>query len=952
MRIKLSITLSAIAAVALSATAQAAVNVHPATARVAGEVERITVKDPTDVWSEATMVVAGQNVTVPRNVLADLPANRLTMQQVLANAPAGCLARGETGLAKADACNTGGAGAIATIEANRTPAGNVIAGDVFLQKGAEIISGTVSFIDFADGYFRINGIPGDAATGVMVRLNDPSARYSTQKGRGCAAGSENCSPDARYTGDPDNYTQTYSTGYPLCIPSTEPRTFTDTLDVNGNGNRAETLTSQAAANGTGDVLCPASNRTSLVAADSRRFAPLQLDDDVTVQGNFETVGGVRFLSAWSTMIGRALTTNGAAGQPDYMMLNEMSMDAAGFDLNRARSLFIGSTTAPTSDVVIWSLHRDTATNAAHEFPLATVRGCEAVKPGCQNVLGPNTFRVRFDVDFRANRKPDLSPCAHLRADPRFSSKNICPNGGTIAEQFAILSPLPREVQARTGLKMADLARAGGPVLKTIDVKGDDAPNGQYLFPMGVGLGGIEIPLAAEFNIDALGLPTIFDGLPWALDRRLSPNGCDGPCEATPQPMDPFPFSGRDPRTQAVLPTGAYSDPNYTHSQIADVRDRILSFILPSLSEFDGNHSIFGGLAANPAAAPIGQTPLLADGAADKVAPSMPTGLTAAGVASRQIDLDWTASTDNVGVTNYLVLRDGDPTPVAIVAGTSTTLADTGLTAGSTHSYRVQAIDAAGNTSEKSQSAEATASAPKVKLTRTSVTFDEQATGSTSAAQTITLENSGDATLTITSAAISGSDAGQFAEGANGCTGATVAVGSSCTMEVRFAPTSAGTKQARLAIRDNVPGSSHAVALHGAAAAAAPRAEAPAAAPAAPVAPAAPAAPPLRQPLGLQVTALSLPAAVSAKTTSPIRMAATVPAGAKVLEIRVFRLGAGDARTLIGTVVQPTPAAKRYRLRLTGPKLRHPVAGRYVLEVRAGSSRTDLGPAAMGRITVR
>src|SRR6059058_2641631 len=135
-------TRSVIAAVALcllAAPATHAAPVHPAIARLTGEIERITVEDPHDVWSAATVVVGGQNVTIPRNLLADLPANRLTMQQLLSAAPAGCAARGETGLAKADACNTSGTGAIATIEADRTPGGNVIAGDVFVQKAAEVI---------------------------------------------------------------------------------------------------------------------------------------------------------------------------------------------------------------------------------------------------------------------------------------------------------------------------------------------------------------------------------------------------------------------------------------------------------------------------------------------------------------------------------------------------------------------------------------------------------------------------------------------------------------------------------------------------------------------------------------------------------------------------------------------------------------------------------------------
>src|SRR5689334_17092129 len=92
-----------------------AATVRPAVARLAGEIERLTVKDPHDVWSEATMVVGGQNIIIPRNLLADLPANRLTMQQLLEQAPPGCVAHGETGLAKSDACNTSGTGGIATI---------------------------------------------------------------------------------------------------------------------------------------------------------------------------------------------------------------------------------------------------------------------------------------------------------------------------------------------------------------------------------------------------------------------------------------------------------------------------------------------------------------------------------------------------------------------------------------------------------------------------------------------------------------------------------------------------------------------------------------------------------------------------------------------------------------------------------------------------------------------
>src|SRR5437763_9827749 len=275
----------------------------PSTALISGEIERLTLTDPNDVWSDGTIVVGGQIVTLPRNLLIDFPANRLTLQQTFVGAPPACVARGESGLAKADACNTSAAGAIATIAANRTNGGNIIAGDVFFQKGVEVVSGVVTYINFTDGYVRLNGNPGDATTGVMVRLDDPTGRHSVQQGLGCASTAFNCIPDPPFTEDPDNHTQSFSTAYPLRIPSTAPRPLPDELDFNHNGNTTETLTARSNAAGAGDLLCPESNRaslTSLTAADSRRLAPLVVGDHLTVSGNFETINGVHFLSAWHT----------------------------------------------------------------------------------------------------------------------------------------------------------------------------------------------------------------------------------------------------------------------------------------------------------------------------------------------------------------------------------------------------------------------------------------------------------------------------------------------------------------------------------------------------------------------------------------------------------------------------------------------------------------------------
>ena len=80
------------------------------------------------------------------------------------------------------------------------------------------------------------------------------------------------------------------------------------------------------------------------------------------------------------------------------------------------------------------------------------------------------------------------------------------------------------------------------------------------------------------------------------------------------------------------------------------------------------------------------------------------------MSTTQINLAWTASTDNVGVTGYLVERcqgSGCTTFAQITSVTTTTFSNTGLTAATIYRYRVRATDAAGNLSGYSSIATAT-----------------------------------------------------------------------------------------------------------------------------------------------------------------------------------------------------------------------------------------------------
>jgi chitodextrinase len=98
------------------------------------------------------------------------------------------------------------------------------------------------------------------------------------------------------------------------------------------------------------------------------------------------------------------------------------------------------------------------------------------------------------------------------------------------------------------------------------------------------------------------------------------------------------------------------------------------------------------------------------GAPDTEAPSTPTGLTATAAGTSSVDLAWTASTDDTAVTGYDVWRDGS----LVTTVADTTWTDTGLAPESSHTYRVAARDAAGNTSAPSDPATATTQAgPRV-----------------------------------------------------------------------------------------------------------------------------------------------------------------------------------------------------------------------------------------------
>ena len=93
-------------------------------------------------------------------------------------------------------------------------------------------------------------------------------------------------------------------------------------------------------------------------------------------------------------------------------------------------------------------------------------------------------------------------------------------------------------------------------------------------------------------------------------------------------------------------------------------------------------------------------------------------------------------------------------------------------------------------------------------TPASLSFGDVASGSTSAAQTATVSNPGSSAVTVSSVGVTG----PFSQ-SNTC-GSSIAAGGTCTVSVKFAPTSGGSQTGTLTVATSAPGGPLTVALSG------------------------------------------------------------------------------------------------------------------------------------------
>ena len=117
------------------------------------------------------------------------------------------------------------------------------------------------------------------------------------------------------------------------------------------------------------------------------------------------------------------------------------------------------------------------------------------------------------------------------------------------------------------------------------------------------------------------------------------------------------------------------------------------------------------------------------------------------------------------------------------------------------------------TSPQSVALSGTGTQAGAQVSPASINFANQAVGTTSAPQNVTLTNTGTATLNISSVLLGGTDPSYFAISANTCT-STLAAGSNCVVSLTFTPQTAINAAATLSFTDDGPGSPQVVSLSG------------------------------------------------------------------------------------------------------------------------------------------
>jgi hypothetical protein len=271
-----------------------------------------------------TVTINNTKIVVPCNIIVQMPANTMTWADVIHGGPSLAL--------KDSPYPSFEIRVVGNIVAGRHIAGLMFAS----QQSVNAATGTISKIDYDSG--RIHVDTGDPANPAVVEINDPNGRFGLKH-----------SPDSRFSVDDQNPTIHAATGYPMCVPRTDPATADDPLcpQVNrpkpeGVARHCRTFTDAGvvplpaggdlSAPQPTDQFCqkfvmpPAGARTD-TDPDPRRQAPFEVGDEITYSGTLIHDPNGDYVSA-HTIEDNVGTYTTPGTQPAYVAIGEFGIGSA------------------------------------------------------------------------------------------------------------------------------------------------------------------------------------------------------------------------------------------------------------------------------------------------------------------------------------------------------------------------------------------------------------------------------------------------------------------------------------------------------------------------------------------------------------------------------------------------------------------------------------------------
>ena len=273
-----------------------------------------------------TVTINGGTIVVPCNMVIQMPANTLTWAGFMKGLPTSDLVLG-SGYPSYEMH------AVGNIVGARRIAGLLYAS----QQSLNGSTGVISAINYATGNLTV--VNGDPANPVTVQINDPNGRFGRVQ-----------SPDARFSVDDANPTVHTGTGYPMCIPRTDPAVTDDALCPQANRPKPS-VTGQCRNFSVAGIVPPKSGELSNAPAgqvycsewvmpaapadgsatagmDPRQQAPFEVGDSINFAGTLtHAAAGPDFISAHTVEANIGIWTM-PGSKPSYIAIGAFGVGTA------------------------------------------------------------------------------------------------------------------------------------------------------------------------------------------------------------------------------------------------------------------------------------------------------------------------------------------------------------------------------------------------------------------------------------------------------------------------------------------------------------------------------------------------------------------------------------------------------------------------------------------------